>query len=79
MRSVALIQSVQRTWFFSKQRVLSFFMSNDNDVQFQTQLTLTIERKRERFSYFFRVRAERKKMSGLKGLNTFHITSYSDI
>ena len=32
------------------------------------QLIVTTESKRERFSYFFRVRAERKKMSGSKGL-----------
>jgi hypothetical protein len=32
------------------------------------QLIVTTERKRERLIYFFRVRAERKKMSGSKGL-----------
>jgi sugar lactone lactonase YvrE len=36
---------------------------------FQTQLVVTTECKRERFIYFFRVRTERKNMSGSKGLN----------
>ncbi len=49
----------------------SLFMYSTNEPIFQTQLILTTECKRERFSYFFRVRAERKKSSGLKGLIIF--------
>ena len=33
------------------------------------QLIVTTESKRERFSYFFCVRAERKRLSRLKGLS----------
>ncbi|CAF3013793.1 unnamed protein product [Rotaria sp. Silwood2] len=44
-------------------------MTISNDARFHTQLILITERKRERYLLIFRVRAERKKISGLKGLH----------
>jgi hypothetical protein len=52
-------------------RFLSFFMYSDNEAKFQTQLTLKAERNRERLAIFSSCHAERKKLSGLKGLTNF--------
>ena len=62
------IQYVHLTWLLVQQKILVFFMYSNNQEKFQTQLTSKTERD---LSIFLRVRAERKKTLGLKGLKLF--------
>jgi hypothetical protein len=52
-------------------------MYSDNEAKFQNQLTLKTEHNGERLAIFSSCHAERKKLSGLSGLNS--PTSRSDV
>ena len=52
LRSDVQIQYVRLTWLFVQQKVLVFFIYNNNQAKFQTQLTSKTEHDRERFTDF---------------------------